>query len=101
MTALFRGIIAYPITPFDVNGTAVNTTLLAVLIEQLIEQAHAIAPLGSTGESTYLSEAECQSWLKATGIECRSPAPTFVGIRRNGSPDLERHPESGHIESIA
>lgn len=57
--AQFHGIIAYPVTPFKPDEEAVNTALLAVLIEQLIERgAHAIASLGSTGESAYLGESE-------------------------------------------
>ena len=57
----FHGIIAYPITPFQDNGETIDTDTLRRLIDQLIEDgAHAIAPLGSTGESAYLTDTEWQ-----------------------------------------
>jgi len=52
------GIIACP-HPFKGNGETVDTETLPRLIDQLIDNgAHAIAPLGSTGESAYLTDAE-------------------------------------------
>lgn len=54
-----HGIIAYPVTPFKNSGETIDTDTLSDLIERLIENgSHAIAPLGSTGESAYLSDAE-------------------------------------------
>jgi 4-hydroxy-tetrahydrodipicolinate synthase len=79
--AQFHGIIAYPVTPFKPDEEAVNTALLAVLIEQLIERgAHAIAPLGSTGESAYLGESEWQTVAEISIQQVARRAPTIVGI---------------------
>ncbi|MFP3615202.1 dihydrodipicolinate synthase family protein, partial [Paraburkholderia sp. SIMBA_050] len=51
MSILLQGIIAYPVTPFSADG-AIDLPALGALIERLIaEGVHAIAPLGSTGES--------------------------------------------------
>ena len=80
MATLFHGIIAYPVTPFKPNG-AINTDLLAVLVNRLIEDgAHAIAPLGSTGESAYLSEAEWQTIAEVSIQQVARRVPTLVGI---------------------
>ncbi|MBW4474789.1 MAG: dihydrodipicolinate synthase family protein [Stenomitos rutilans HA7619-LM2] len=80
MTAKFHGIIAYPVTPFKPNGE-VDTALLAVLVEQLIERGvHAIAPLGSTGESAYLSESEWQTVAEVSLQQVAGRVPTLVGI---------------------
>lgn len=78
--AQFYGIIAYPVTPFRSDGS-VDTALLALLIERLIETgAHAIAPLGSTGESAYLREAEWQTVAAVSLQQVARRVPTIVGI---------------------
>ena len=80
MTAQFHSIIAYPVTPFKPNGE-VDTDLLAVLIDQLItDGAHAIAPLGSTGESAYLSQSEWQTVAEVSLQQVAGRVPTIVGI---------------------
>lgn len=77
----FYGIIAYPVTPFKHNGEVLDTALLAVLIEQLIASgAQAIAPLGSTGESAYLSESEWQTVAEVSLQQVARRVPTIVGI---------------------
>lgn len=77
----FRGIIAYPITPFKQDGEVVDTSQLAVVIERLItDGAHAIAPLGSTGESVYLSESEWQTVAEISIQQVARRVPTLVGI---------------------
>lgn len=80
MKPTFQGIIAYPITPFTSDGS-IDTKKLAQLIERLIDSGvHAIAPLGSTGESAYLSDEE---WNQAAEVSLRAVAkrvPTVVGI---------------------
>lgn len=50
------GIISYPITPFSNDGETIDFTVLGKCLEQLIKNgSDAIAPLGSTGKSAYLS----------------------------------------------
>jgi len=80
MTKQFEGIIAYPVTPFTANG-AIDTAMLKQLIDRMIDSGvHAIAPLGSTGESAYLTDDE---WELATETSIAAVAhrvPTVVGI---------------------
>ena len=80
MNKTFEGIIAYPVTPFTAAG-GIDAAMLARLIDRLIAGgAHAIAPLGSTGESAYLSDAE---WELAARLSLETIArrvPSVVGI---------------------
>ncbi len=77
----FHGIIAYPITPFQDNGETIDTDTLRRLIDQLIEDgAHAIAPLGSTGESAYLTDTEWEEVAEVSLHQVAKRVPTIVGI---------------------
>lgn len=75
------GIISYPITPFDDSGESIEFSILAQCLEQLIENgSDAIAPLGSTGESAYLSQEE---WQKVAAFTVKTVAKrisVIVGI---------------------
>ncbi|BBZ01959.1 putative dihydrodipicolinate synthetase DapA [Mycolicibacterium chitae] len=74
------GIIAYPVTPFTEGGHKVDTAKLAALIEQLVSTgAHAIAPLGSTGESAYLTEEEFDTVVDTTVATVNGRVPVIVG----------------------
>jgi len=76
----FHGIIAYPVTPFDASG-AVDEAALRRLIDRLIgDGAHAIAPLGSTGESAYLSDDEWQRVAAISIEQVRKRVPVIVGV---------------------
>lgn len=80
MSQQFEGIIAYPVTPFKVNGT-VNVDVLKQLIDRLIDSGvHAIAPLGSTGESAYLSDDEWETAARSSMEAVGGRVPTVVGI---------------------
>lgn len=81
MTTL-EGIIAYPITPFTSGDNAsVDTTALASLVDRLIaDGVHAIAPLGSTGESAYLTEKEFDTVLDTTVAAVDGRVPVVAGI---------------------
>ena len=74
------GIVAYPVTPFTEDG-AVDAPRLEQLVDRLVAGgSHAIAPLGSTGESAYLSDSE---WDEVAEISVGAVAgrlPTIVGI---------------------
>jgi 4-hydroxy-tetrahydrodipicolinate synthase len=75
-----HGIIAYPITPFTADGGTVDTEVLAAVVEQLVSTgAHAIAPLGSTGESAYLTEAEFDAVVDTTVATVGGRVPVIVG----------------------
>ncbi|MCS4302559.1 dihydrodipicolinate synthase family protein [Chryseobacterium pennae] len=76
----FKGIIAYPITPFDENEK-VDIPLFKRLVERLITSgSHGIAPLGSTGVMPYLSDEEKEEVTEATLQQVKGRIPTLVGV---------------------
>ena len=76
----FKGVIAYPITPFDTNEK-VAIPLFKKLVERLVVSgSHAIAPLGSTGVLPYLSDEEKESITEATIQQVAGRVPTLVGV---------------------
>jgi 4-hydroxy-tetrahydrodipicolinate synthase len=79
VTPAIHGIIAYPVTPFGPDGD-VDTATLAALLEKLVAAGvHAIAPLGSTGEAAYLTEAEFDSVVDTTITTVDRRVPVIVG----------------------
>src|ERR1700677_3019848 len=75
---LIHGIIAYPITPFDEVGIDVDR--LAGLVDPMVDAGvHAIAPLGSTGESAYLSLDEWKTVVDTTVAAVDGRVPVVVG----------------------
>lgn len=76
----FKGIIAYPITPFD-NNEKVDIPLFKHLVERLVTSgSHGIAPLGSTGVMPYLSDEEKEEVTEATLQQVKGRIPTLVGV---------------------
>jgi len=76
----FKGIIAYPITPFD-KDEKVDIPLFKKLVERLVVSGnHGIAPLGSTGVLPYLSDEEKESVTEATIQQVKGRIPTLVGV---------------------
>ncbi|MFE3074290.1 dihydrodipicolinate synthase family protein [Streptomyces sp. NPDC059247] len=80
-----HGVIAYPVTPFHDPAAplagAPDLPTLRRLIDDLVDSgAQAVAPLGSTGEAAYLTDAEwdsvCETALDAVG----GRVPTLVGV---------------------
>lgn len=77
---VFKGIIAYPITPFD-KEEKVDIVLFKKLVERLVAAgSHAIAPLGSTGVLPYLSDEEKEAVTEATIDQVSGRVPTLVGV---------------------
>lgn len=77
---IFKGIIAYPITPFT-KAEEVDLSLFKKMVEQLIiNHADAIAPLGSTGVLPYLNSDEKQAIVKATIEQVNGRCPVLVGV---------------------
>ena len=75
-----HGIIAYPVTPFTADGDGIDTGKLAALVDRLVtDGAHAIAPLGSTGESAYLTEPEFDTVVDITVDVVDGRVPVIVG----------------------
>lgn len=76
----FKGIIAYPITPFDQNEK-VAIQLYRTLLERLIVSgSHAVAPLGSTGVMPYLTDEEKEAITEATLQQVDGRIPVLVGV---------------------
>ena len=80
-TPTIHGIIGYTITPFSADGSTLDLDALGCSIDRLIDSGvHAIAPLGSTGEGAYLSDAE---WDEVSAYSIRKVAkrvPTIVSV---------------------
>jgi 4-hydroxy-tetrahydrodipicolinate synthase len=77
---ILKGIIAYPITPFDANEKT-DIPLFKVLVERLVRSgAHAIAPLGSTGVLPYLNDAEKEAVTEATVQQVAGRVPVLAGV---------------------
>ena len=74
-----QGIIGYLVTPFE--GAKLNLNCLHTLLDRMLSaQVDAIAPLGSTGESAYLTEEE---WTTVAAESCQRIAgrvPVVIGI---------------------
>ncbi|MGS2810192.1 dihydrodipicolinate synthase family protein [Nocardia sp. MW-W600-9] len=75
-----EGILAYPVTPFDADTGTVDIGSLSALVDDLVTTgAHAIAPLGSTGEAAYLTEAEFDAVVDTTVDAVGGRVPVVVG----------------------
>ncbi len=76
----FKGVIAYPITPFTREGQ-VDLPLFCNLVEKLVRDgSHGIAPLGSTGVLPYLNDDEREQITEATIQQVAGRLPTLVGV---------------------
>ncbi|SDF85580.1 4-hydroxy-tetrahydrodipicolinate synthase [Dyadobacter soli] len=75
-----KGIIAYPITPFDAEEK-VDLGLFKKLTDRLVTSgSHAIAPLGSTGVLPYLNDAEKEAVIEATIEVVAGRVPVVAGV---------------------
>ncbi|HWV70696.1 MAG TPA: dihydrodipicolinate synthase family protein [Pseudosphingobacterium sp.] len=76
----FKGIIAYPITPFT-EKEQIDVPLFKTLVERLIVSgSNGIAPLGSTGVLPYLTDAEKEAIVEATIQQVADRVPTLIGV---------------------
>lgn len=76
----FKGIIAYPVTPFHENNT-INLPLFKEMVEKLIlSGSHGIASLGSAGVMPYLSDEEKEAVTEATIQQVNGRIPTLIGV---------------------
>ncbi|MCP3023974.1 dihydrodipicolinate synthase family protein [Cupriavidus basilensis] len=81
MSAQFKGIISYPVTPFEKASGKVDLLAVRGLIDRLVARgSHGIAPLGSTGESTYLDDSEWDAVAEASIKQVNKRLPVIVGI---------------------
>lgn len=76
-----HGIIGYTITPFSADGARVDLDALGRSIDRLIDSGvQAIAPLGSTGEGAYLSDAEWDEVSAYSISKVAKRIPTIVSV---------------------
>ncbi|CAM3548462.1 dihydrodipicolinate synthase family protein [Flavobacterium chungbukense] len=76
----FKGIIAYPITPFYANEK-VDIILYKKLLERLVVSgSHVVAPLGSTGVMPYLNDEEKLAITTATVEQVKGRVPILAGV---------------------
>ena len=76
-----HGIIGYTITPFSADGQRIDLDALGRSIDRLIDSGvHAIAPLGSTGEGAYLSDAEWDEVSAYSLAKIARRVPTIVSV---------------------
>lgn len=76
----FKGIIAYPITPFD-EQEKMDVALFKKLVERLIiSGSNGIAPLGSTGVLPYLTDEEREAVIEATLQQVAGRLPILAGV---------------------
>jgi len=76
-----HGIIGYTITPFSADGKRIDLDALGRSIDRLIDAGvHAIAPLGSTGEGAYLSDAEWDEVSAYSLAKIARRVPTVVSV---------------------
>ncbi|WP_422777132.1 dihydrodipicolinate synthase family protein [Pseudomonas mediterranea] len=80
-TPNIHGIIGYTITPFSADGQGLDLDALGRSIDRLIDSGvHAIAPLGSTGEGAYLSDAEWDQVSEFSIARVAGRVPTVVSV---------------------
>ncbi|MBB2150445.1 dihydrodipicolinate synthase family protein [Pedobacter gandavensis] len=78
--SIFRGIIAYPITPFN-DQEQIDIPLFKRLLERMIlAGTHGIAPLGSTGVMPYLNDEEKEALTEATIAQVAGRVPVLTGV---------------------
>ena len=76
-----KGIVGYLITPYTKDGNQVDEAMIEILVDLLIKNGvHAIAPLGSTGESAYLSLDEWAQVAEVTIKKTAERVPTVIGV---------------------
>ncbi len=82
-----HGVFPYLVSPTDAEG-GVNTAVLGDLVEHLVGQGvHGLAPLGSTGEFAYLSNAQRLQVVKATVDANRGRVPVVAGVASTATAD--------------
>ncbi|MCX4098473.1 dihydrodipicolinate synthase family protein [Nocardia sp. alder85J] len=81
MSAPLSGIVGYPVTPYSADAEKIDTGTLRALLDRMIDAGvDALAPLGSTGESAYLSDAEWSCVATECVEHTAGRVPTVVGV---------------------
>ena len=75
-----RGTFTVLVTPFTVDGSAVDGSALRRLVNwQIAEGIHGLIPLGSTGEFLSLTRAERQEVVEICVSEAAGRVPVYIG----------------------
>jgi 4-hydroxy-tetrahydrodipicolinate synthase len=100
---LFRGVCASTITPFSSRGE-VDLTLLPAHIDWIIgEGAHAISPLGSSGEFTALEVDDRKRVLEAAITANNGRVPVVAGTHHystHHAVELSKHAERAGADAL-
>lgn len=93
MTA-FRGLIAYPVTPFDESGDVNHPELERMLASLAVSGVDAITVLGSSGSFAYLSSAERRQVVRRAvdAVKRANPdLPLYAGVSAVATAELLEH----------
>lgn len=100
--AAFRGSITAMITPFAA-GQFDERSYRALIDWQINSGTHALAPVGTTGESPTLSHAEHKRVVEVCVAEARGRVPILAGAGSNNTEeaiDLARHAEKVGADGV-
>lgn len=90
----FRGVFPYLVSPIDDDG-GVRTGVLGDLVEHLIGKGvHGFAPLGSTGEYAYLTNAQRLSVVKTVIAATGGRVPVVAGVAAVATADAVAQTEA-------
>lgn len=90
----FRGVFPYLVSPIDDDG-GVRTGVLGDLVEHLIGRGvHGFAPLGSTGEYAYLTNAQRLSVVKTVIAATGGRVPVVAGVAAVATADAVAQTEA-------
>lgn len=100
---LFRGVCASTATPFDQQGDLQLERLPAHVDWILNEGAHAISPLGSSGEFPAMEMDDRRRVLEATIDACNGRVPVVAGTHAYSTRhtvELSRHAEQAGADAL-
>lgn len=90
----FRGLVAYPVTPFDASGVVNHAELERMLGRLAVSGVDAITVLGSSGSFAYLDASERRAVIR-TAVDAVGTAnpdlPVYAGVSAVSTSELLRH----------
>lgn len=104
MSERLHGVLPALITPFTQDGSAVNTTALAAIVDRLVGAGvSGLVPGGSTGEFTTLTNAERRQLVEATVDAAGGRVPVIAGtgaLSTRETVQLSRHAEEAGAAAV-
>ena len=83
----FHGVFPYLVSPVDASGQ-IRADVLGRLCDDLIKSGvHGLTPLGSTGEFTYLNNAQRAAVVQTTIEAARGRVPVVAGVASTATAD--------------